>query len=109
MANPNVIEFTDGNFQKQVLKSDLPVLVDFWAVWCGPCRQVAPVVDQIAQNNASKLKVGKLNVDANQQTAAQYEIRSIPALLLFKGGKVVAKVIGAQPASVIQAAIQPHL
>ena len=92
-----MIEFTDGNFETEVVKSDKPCLVDFWAEWCGPCRMVGPVVEEIAKEYAGKLKVGKLNVDDNNKTAVQYGIMSIPSLLFFNGGKVVDQVIGAVP------------
>lgn len=93
----DMIEFTDGNFETEVVKSDKPCLVDFWAEWCGPCRMVGPVVEEIAKEYAGKLKVGKLNVDDNNKTAVQYGIMSIPSLLFFNGGKVVDQVIGAVP------------
>jgi thioredoxin 1 len=95
MGSP--MELNDGNFESEVLKSDLPVLVDFWATWCGPCRMVGPVVEEIAKDYEGKLKVGKLNVDENSQTAVQYGIMSIPSLLFFKGGKVIDQIIGAVP------------
>ncbi|MGB3091614.1 MAG: thioredoxin [Candidatus Zixiibacteriota bacterium] len=91
------IEFTDGNFEDEVLKSDKPCLVDFWAEWCGPCRMVGPIVEEIAKEYAGKLKVGKLNVDQNGQTAVKYGIMSIPSLLIFDGGKVVDQIVGAAP------------
>jgi len=91
------IEFTDGNFEGEVLKSDKPCLVDFWAEWCGPCRMVGPIVEEIAKEYAGKLKVGKLNVDQNGQTAVKYGIMSIPSLLIFNGGKVVDQIVGAVP------------
>jgi thioredoxin 1 len=91
------IEFTDGNFEEEVLKSDKPCLVDFWAEWCGPCRMVGPIVEEIAKDYAEKLKVGKLNVDQNGQTAAKYGIMSIPSLLIFNQGKVVEQIVGAAP------------
>lgn len=94
-----VKELTDQNFEAEVLKSELPTLVDFWAPWCGPCRMVGPIVEELAQDYAGKLKVGKLNVDHNQNTAAQYGVRSIPTLILFKGGKIFSQTVGAQPKS----------
>ena len=91
----NVIHVGDADFQAQVLESDLPVLVDFWAEWCGPCRMIGPIVDEMATTYAGRLKVVKVNVDHSQRTAAAYSIRGIPALLLFKGGKVEATQVGA--------------
>jgi len=93
----NLIEFTDDNFDTEVLKSDLPVLVDFWAEWCGPCKMITPIVEEIAGDYAGKVKVGKVNVDFNNQVAMQYGIRGIPALLVFKGGAVANQIVGAVP------------
>ena len=93
----NLIEFTDDNFDTEVLKSNLPVLVDFWAEWCGPCKMIAPIVEEIAVDYAGKVKVGKVNVDFNNQVAMQYGIRGIPALLVFKGGSVANQIVGAVP------------
>lgn len=90
------IVFTDQNFDQEVLKSKTPVLVDFWAPWCGPCRFVSPIVEELAKEYTGKIKVGKLNVDENNQTASQYGIMSIPTLLFFKSGKPVKTIIGAQ-------------
>ncbi|MDK7750355.1 thioredoxin [Brevibacterium sp. UMB10442] len=90
-------EVTDATFKEEVLSSDLPVLVDFWAPWCGPCRMVGPIVDEIAQEQADKLKVVKLNTDENLETASAYGITSIPALYVFKGGEVAKTIIGARP------------
>ena len=93
----NLIEFTDDNFDTEVLKSNLPVLVDFWAEWCGPCKMIGPIVEEIASDYAGKVKVGKVNVDFNNQVAMQYGIRGIPALLVFKGGAVANQIVGAVP------------
>jgi thioredoxin 1 len=97
MASPNVVEVTDTNFDSDVLKSPVPVLVDFWAVWCAPCRAIAPHVDAIAGEYAGKLRVGKLDIDSNPEVPTQFEVRSIPTLLLFKEGKVVGQLVGAVP------------
>jgi|TARA_B110000495_G_scaffold195874_1_gene203992 thioredoxin 1 len=93
----NVKEFTLENFNTEVIESDTPVLVDFWAEWCGPCRVIAPVVDEIATEYSQKVKVGKLNVDNENQIASQYGVRSIPALLIFKNGAVANQIVGAVP------------
>lgn len=91
------ITITDDNFSAEVLQSDKPVLIDFWAVWCGPCKMIAPIVEELAVEYDGKIKVGKLDVDNNQQSAINYGVRSIPTLLIFKGGKVVDTIIGAVP------------
>jgi len=98
----NVKEFTDANFQSEVLNSTEPVLVDFWAPWCGPCRQIAPLIDQLAVENQGSAKVGKVNVDENQRLAMTYGIEAIPTLLFFKDGQPIQKVQGAKPKSALQ-------
>ncbi len=103
------IKVNDKNFKQEVLESDLPVLVDFWATWCGPCLMVAPVVEQIAKKYKGKLKVCKLNVDESPETASDYSIMSIPTLAIFKKGKVADKFIGALPKEELEAAIKPHI
>jgi thioredoxin 1 len=104
----NVSEVTDINFQAEVIESSDPVLVDFWAPWCGPCRMVAPVLEEIASEREN-LRVMKLNVDENQQTAAQFEVLSIPTIILFKNGEVAKKVIGAYPKKRLEAELEPAL
>ena len=93
----NEIEFTESNFSTEVLEADMPVLVDFWAPWCGPCKMIAPIVEEISEEYAGKVKVGKLNTDDNQGVASQYGIMSIPTLMIFKNGEVVERIVGAQP------------
>ena len=90
----NVMEFNDQNFDSDVLEAGMPVLVDFWAVWCGPCKAIAPIVEEVANDYSGKVRVGKMDVDSNNQVAMRYGIRSIPTLLLFSGGEVVDQVIG---------------
>jgi thioredoxin 1 len=109
MASPNVLEVTDSNFEAEVLKSELPTLVDFWAIWCGPCKQIAPLVDAVADEYQGKLKVGKMDVDRHQIVPQQYSIRSIPTLLLFKNGKVVSQLIGTMQRAKLEDEIKKHL
>lgn len=103
------IEITDANFEQEVLKSDKPVLIDFWAVWCGPCKMVAPVVEEIASEYNGKLKVGKLDVDRNPEVSMKFGIRSIPTLMVFKAGKVVEQIIGAVPKRNLLDKLVPHI
>lgn len=107
--NQYVVEGTDQNFDAEVIKSDKPVLVDFWAPWCGPCRMIAPIVEEIAQEYQGKLKVVKVNTDENQEVASSFGIRSIPTLGIFKNGKVVDAVIGAVPKSYLADKVKPYL
>ncbi len=103
------IEVNDSNFENEVIKSDKPVLIDFWAVWCGPCKMIAPTVEEIAKEYDGKLKVCKLDVDSNPKTAMQFGIRSIPTLLIIKGGQVVEQMVGALPKRSMIDKITPHL
>jgi thioredoxin 1 len=103
------LELTDANFQEIVLKSDKPVLVDFWAVWCGPCRMVAPIIDELAKEYEGRAIVGKLDVDNNPNVSAQFGIRNIPTILIFKNGQVVDKQVGAVPKSVLASKLDAQL
>jgi thioredoxin 1 len=109
MAGDHTLTFTDGSFDTDVLNSDLPVLVDFWAEWCGPCRMMGPTVDQIASDYVGKVKVGKLDVDSNQNTASRYGIRGIPTVLLFKGGQIVEQKVGAIGKNDFQKMLDKHV
>jgi thioredoxin 1 len=109
MAGLNTLTFSDGTFDKDVLTSDVPVLVDFWAEWCGPCRMMEPTIDAIASDYSGRIKVGKLNVDDNGGTAMRYGIRGIPTLLLFKGGQVVEQRVGAVGKSEVQKMLESHV
>ncbi len=95
------LEITDANFAKEVEQSDIPVLIDFWAVWCGPCRMIAPIVEELAGEYQGKAKIGKLDVDSNPGVATKFGIRSIPTILIFKGGKLADQIVGAVPKGVI--------
>jgi thioredoxin 1 len=108
-ADSKTIQATDQSFVSEVEKADGLVLVDFWATWCGPCQVVAPVLEQLSREYEGKAKVVKVDVDANQSTAMKYNIRSIPSILFFKGGKVVDTVVGAVPRAVIEGKIQQHV
>jgi thioredoxin 1 len=105
----NVLELTSENWQKEVVQSTLPVVVDFWAVWCGPCRMIAPYIEELANAYAGRVKVGKVNVDDNQEIAAEYRINTIPQVYIFKGGEVKERIVGAQPKNAFQAAIDRAL
>ena len=104
-----MIRVTSDSWDEDVLRSDLPVLVDFWAEWCGPCRMVGPAVEQLSQTMSDKIKVAKLNVDENQEIAMRYGVRSIPSLILFKAGKEIARTVGAAPKEAYQKFVEQHL
>jgi thioredoxin len=103
------VEVTDANFDEEVLKSDIPVLVDYWAVWCAPCRLIAPLVEEIAEEKEGVVKVAKMDVDSNPGVATKFGIRSIPTLMIFKNGEVVDQLIGAVPKSMIEEKLQKHV
>lgn len=105
----NAMAVTDGTFETEVVQSSVPVLVDFWAAWCGPCRAIAPAIEEIAAEYRERLKVVKVDVDDNQEVAIKYGVQSIPTLMLFKGGEVVERLIGAYPKPVLVSKIQNHL
>ena len=109
MASADLVTITDQNFQTEVLGSDTPVLVDFWATWCGPCRAIAPAVEQLAAEYKGKVKVGKMDIDAHQDAPAKYGVMSIPTLLLFKNGVVADQIIGAVPKAKLEAMIKKSL
>ncbi len=109
MGGGNTLEFTDQNFEEEVLKSDKPVVVDFWAVWCAPCRMMEPAVASIAEDYAGRAKVGKLNVDENLSVTSRYGIRSIPTLLIFKGGQIQEQVVGTTSKDTISKLLDKHL
>ena len=109
MASEKVVTLSEDNWEQEVLKSDTPVLVDFWAQWCGPCRMVAPVLDQIANEMDGKVRVAKLDVDSNQKIAYQFQVSSIPTFILFKGGQMADRTMGAMPKSAFQSFIERNL
>jgi thioredoxin 1 len=109
MATDNIQTFTDSNFESMVLKSGAPVLVDFWAEWCGPCKRLAPAVDAVAVDYTGRVTVGKLNVDDNPDTTVKFNVRGIPALLLFKDGQVVDQIVGLVPKEEIKKVVERHL
>jgi thioredoxin 1 len=107
MSKP--VEVTDDTFQAEVLQSDLPVVVDLWAAWCGPCHMIAPILEEIASDYDGKLKIAKLDVDSNPNTAIKYGVQSIPTLLLFKSGQMLARIVGAKPKNSLLKELLPHL
>jgi len=109
MASQHVLQFTDENFEQEVLQSDKPVLVDFWAEWCAPCRMLAPTIEELAEEYAGKVKVGKVDTDTNARTPAQFGISAIPTVMLFKDGQVVKKFVGLQTKRELKAAIDEVL
>ncbi len=109
MASDKMVTITDANFDSEVLKSSQPVLIDFWATWCAPCRAIAPVVEALANDYAGKVKVAKVNIDENPKTPTTYDVRSIPTLLVFKDGKVVGQIVGAVPRPKIEDMIKKAL
>ncbi len=98
----NILEVSDANFESEIISSDIPSMVDFWAEWCGPCKKVGPVVEELAAQYTGKIKIAKMDVDSNRLTPAKFGIRNIPTLILFKGGKVVNTIVGAQPKTSIE-------
>lgn len=109
MAEKVSVEITDGNFEELVKNSDKPVLIDFWAQWCGPCLQIAPVIEELAEEFEGKVVIGKMDVDVNNQTPTEFGVRSIPTMIFFKNGEVVDKQVGAVPKAVLKKKIESHL
>ena len=109
MAGPEPLVIGDANFEDEIIKSDIPALVDFWAAWCGPCRAIAPTVEELASEYAGKLKVVKVDVDENQDVSIRYGVQSIPTLLVFKDGQMVERLVGAYPKAAILSKVKPHI
>ena len=109
MASADLVTITDDNFQNEVLGSEVPVLVDFWATWCGPCRAIAPAVEELAKEYKGKVKIGKMDIDAHQNVPQKYNIMSIPTLILFKGGQVAEQIVGAVPKTKLDAMIKKSI
>ena len=109
MAGPNLLTITEANFKAEVLDSKVPVLIDFWATWCGPCRAIAPIVEQLSVEYAGRAKVGKVDVDSNQGLAGSFHISSIPTIMVFKNGQVVEQIMGGRPKPAMAALIDNHL
>ena len=109
MSGSEPLQVSDATFEEEILKSNIPAMVDFWAAWCGPCRAIAPVVEELARDYQGKVKVAKMNVDENAKTPAKYGIRAIPTLIIFKGGKEVERHVGYAPENILSAKIDNHL
>lgn len=109
IKNMSELTITQDNFEKEVLQSEIPVLIDLWAVWCGPCKVLSPIVEEIAQEYQGKIKVGKINVDENPDIAMKYDVRSIPTLILFKKGEIVSHMVGVQPKGFITGELNKHI